>query len=623
MSSGTSSYIFFLRYYLFRYDIDLANTVKVRKIDEVDQEVVHAIMDISNLFRILVSNHYMPEFDYINTQFSFSTVFYTTFYTYCCCECAFQHEYIDYISENGTIDEPVYNKIVRCIEDGQCPHVADVPPNYICESSVNAIHIAAAVGTVEAVEYQVDQRGLRYLPTGIFGLESCFIAALKKSYTCLEIYVDDLYRIKCPSLNGSKILYGYRSKKNRKIVKIKQTSLLAYCVEKKDIRLVKCVLRHFITFNDTHRAYELAFKHRLFDIQEALLKYDRDNLEYRRARFNARWEWGSNCAILPIVCNQPEILDTVLKLASLALKLNCKFNNLLAGVCLVLKRTACYDILLQHGVHNGVAELDIQMEVKHLLFLYTFYKEFRQEIFSILSRKKNISQAINTPIVDSKSAFHAKSLMGPLQSYIDENKTLDAQVVKIMLELGADVDVIDIYGNTALTHLLKEKWYRSHCDGFREVLELLIKQNPKQYMNISVVSLGLQQDVYMKAKWKTDFTSLPGKYILDGKPHSCFGHDGVNSFALNFTGPLLIECGFPCSAKILKEALKNTLDPSEKDYLKKCLKEPRSLKLKCRDVLRRTFCGQQLRRFLDVSYLPTRIKDFILLKSTLVINDQS
>ena len=574
-------------------------------------------MDVSTTFRNLVSNQYMPEFDYIHTQFSFSTVFYRTHYSYCCCECAFQHEYVDYITEAGTIDEPVYNKIVRCIEDGQCPHVTDLPPDYICKSSVNAIHIAAAVGTVEAVKYHVGLDELKYLTTGIIRLESCIIAAFKRSYMCLEIYFDDRY----PSSSGFTMSYGYRSKKNTAIVKIKQISLLVYCVKKKDIQLLKCVLRPYITHSDIFRAYELSFKLSLFDMQEAMLNYDRDSLEYRMKRLDTgNVKKGSSCAIPAIVCNQPEVLDRVLQLAP-AYKLNRAFREVLTGVCLVLERNACYDILLQHDVHNGLVELNTQKEVKHLLFLYTFYKEFRQEIFSILMRKKNISQVINTPIRESNISSHVYLRMNPLHIYIDEHRSsLDVQVVKAMVELGADVDVTDSYGNTALRRLVQGKWW--HFEGFREVLELLIKQNPSQYINRFLVDTALRQDKCMKAR-KMDFTNLPRKCTLDGKLHSLFGHDDVNSSALNYTVPMLIECGFLCSKNTLMEALENASDPAEQDYLKKCLNEPRSLKLKCRDVLRKTFCGRQLRKFLDVAYIPNRIKNYILLKSTLVINEQS
>ena len=270
---------------------------------------------------------------------------------------------------------------------------------------------------------------------------------------------------------------------------------------------------------------------------------------------------------------------------------------------------------------NGLAELNTQKEVKHLLFLYTFYKEFRQEIFSILMRKKNISQVINTPIRESNISSHVYLKMNPLHIYIHETSSpLDVQVVKAMLELGADVDVTDIYGNTALRRLVHEK---QNCRGFREILELLIQQNPSQNMNKSLVDTALKQDKDMKAKGRVYDRSLSGKYTLDGKLHSLFGHDDVNSSALNFTGPLLIECGFVCPANTLMEALENASDPAEQDYLKKCLNEPHSLKLHCRDVLRKTFCGRQLRKFLDVAYIPNRIKNYILLKSTLVINEQS
>ena len=434
---------------------------------------------------------------------------------------------------------------------------------------------------------------------------------------CLEIYLDLCYT----SFIGFKMSYGHRSKKNTGILKIKLTPLLVYCVKKKDIRLLKCVLRPYITHSDLHRAYELSFKLSLFDMQEAMLNYDRDRLEYRRKRLGTgNVKEGSSCAIPAIVCNQPEVLDRVLHLAP-AYKLNRAFRELLTGVCLVLERNACYDILLQHDVHNGLAELNTQKEVKHLLFLYTFYKEFRQEIFSILMRKKNISQVINTPIRESNISSHVYLKMNPLHIYIHETSSpLDVQVVKAMLELGADVDVTDIYGNTALRRLVHEK---QNCRGFREILELLIQQNPSQNMNKSLVDTALKQDKDMKANGRLYYRRLSVKYTLDGKLHSLFGHDDVNSSALNFTVPLLVECGFLCPANTLIKALENASDPGEQDYLKKCLNEPRSLKLKCRDVLRKTFCGQQLRRFLDVAYIPNRIKNYILLKSTLVINEQS
>ena len=35
--------------------------------------------------------------------------------------------------------------------------------------------------------------------------------------------------------------------------------------------------------------------------------------------------------------------------------------------------------------------------------------------------------------------------------------------------------------------------------------------------------------------------------IMDCRQHAMFNHDDVQDFALNFTAPLLIECGCPFS----------------------------------------------------------------------------
>ena len=68
-------------------------------------------MDRTDAFRNLVTNKFMPDFDY-RDNFTFETVFHKTEYSYACCPCSFQHEFFTYISDDGTIDEEVYGDIV-------------------------------------------------------------------------------------------------------------------------------------------------------------------------------------------------------------------------------------------------------------------------------------------------------------------------------------------------------------------------------------------------------------------------------------------------------------------------------------------------------------------------------
>ena len=82
--------------------------------------------DVRAVFRNLVNNQYMEDFDYYNTQFTFKAVYSISKYTYRCCPCGFEHEYLDYIGKDGKIREEMYESIVNNIMAGTCTHVKDV-----------------------------------------------------------------------------------------------------------------------------------------------------------------------------------------------------------------------------------------------------------------------------------------------------------------------------------------------------------------------------------------------------------------------------------------------------------------------------------------------------------------
>ena len=60
---------------------------------------VESTMDTRERFRNFVTNVFMPDFDYLNTNFSFETVFYRTGFSYCMC--GFHREYLD-LERTGT-----------------------------------------------------------------------------------------------------------------------------------------------------------------------------------------------------------------------------------------------------------------------------------------------------------------------------------------------------------------------------------------------------------------------------------------------------------------------------------------------------------------------------------------
>ena len=569
------------------------------------------------VLRNLCLNIFMPEMDYVNTKFSFKTVFYRTYYSYGCCACAFEHEYLDYLWDDGDISEETFDKIAASIENGECPHVQTAPQDLVRETNVSAIHIAAAVGSTEAVKHHVSH--FRIVKSGIFRLEPYVIAAMKGSYQCVGLYFDGFpenFSISC----GFYMLNASRSKQDQDegpLIKVKRLSFLEFCVEKRDLRLLNSILRKTVSHSNFHSAYELTYKHNLTGIREALMKYDKEALEYRRTILDTgNVREGSSCALPSIVCNQPEVLDEVLQFTPTH-KLSGAFKFSLHQTCHVLKRRECQEILLKHEVSEGTGEMSKLSNLGRLLHLFSFYKGFRQETISYIAEIPNLVHAINTPYNEDRSSFRSLSLMGPLHAYIDENKVLDPTVIKAMLDLGSDVDVTDFNGNSPLIHLLKERWWL-FCEGFRETLELLIYENPSLYLNRAAVYLGLKQDAYIRTTWNLNFANMPGSFLMDGRMHSLFGHNDADSSALNFIGPLLIECGFPIpTADTLLKARKEVLDPVEVAYIKKSIKEPRSLKLCCRDSLRKHFKARCLHKFVEDAVIPNRLKDYILLKPNL------
>ena len=66
-------------------------------------------MDVRTTFRSLVTKEFMPHHDY-GTTFEFRTVFYKSAFSYACCPCAFEHEFLLYIDRYGNINEDVYQK---------------------------------------------------------------------------------------------------------------------------------------------------------------------------------------------------------------------------------------------------------------------------------------------------------------------------------------------------------------------------------------------------------------------------------------------------------------------------------------------------------------------------------
>ena len=75
-------------------------------------------------FRSMVTNQLIENVNYLQEKYSFLTVFHkfasilASGSTYCCCRCAHDHEYLEYILETGEVDEKLFNEIVKSLKAG-------------------------------------------------------------------------------------------------------------------------------------------------------------------------------------------------------------------------------------------------------------------------------------------------------------------------------------------------------------------------------------------------------------------------------------------------------------------------------------------------------------------------
>ena len=141
-------------------------------------------------FRNLVINVYMEHWDYYRRRFAFNTVFYCGPFSYRCCICSYEFEYLEFISDNGEIHEDIYEKILKCILDGQCPHVEGARADHVVETEVYGIHVAAAVGTERAVEQRYPRE---FSHTRIFKVCPLLMSLLKNKPNMLRNFRDIMY----------------------------------------------------------------------------------------------------------------------------------------------------------------------------------------------------------------------------------------------------------------------------------------------------------------------------------------------------------------------------------------------------------------------------------------------
>ena len=211
-------------------------------------------MDLTDAFRTLVTNQYMPDFDY-RGRFQFETVFYKTGYSYACCPCAFQHEFLTYISDDGSIDEKVYEDIVSYIVFGRCTHVGrGVPDAWVKETSVSGLQIAVAVSTKQAEQDKMERSKITRRKEEIFQLSLHNIVLIKKKYDNLEWYLrtyftkTDLFDF---IMDNDYVLVCRKSNENQDVFIVEKLTLIETLVHTRDNGVIKDVLESKTRYGDS------------------------------------------------------------------------------------------------------------------------------------------------------------------------------------------------------------------------------------------------------------------------------------------------------------------------------------------------------------------------------------
>ena len=212
------------------------------------------------MLRHLVTNQYIEDFNYARKRLTFRVLH--TPYSYRCCQCAFIHEYVQYIADDGTVDEKLYELIEQSIIDGRCPHVDGVPNNCVRETTVNAVHIAIASNNIEvASRYYQDYD---FVSTNIFQLIPFRVALVRGNSEILDIAKAALsnaghFTVGNNLVHAKKITFAYRNTR-RGTLTVDYVSTTLFCLRYKKKFLLPRILHPLVVHMDINETLALSFK---------------------------------------------------------------------------------------------------------------------------------------------------------------------------------------------------------------------------------------------------------------------------------------------------------------------------------------------------------------------------
>ena len=551
-------------------------------------------MDVRKIFRRLVTNQRIPKLDYHTYELAFHTVYKVSSFSYQWCPCAFEHEFVTYISNEGTINEALYDHILQCIMQGKCPHVNKCTEDAVTESKVFAIHIAAAANTTHVFK-KVSYKESAVLKSSICEQTPFSIALMKENLSVLTRPVQNV----CCFVKSSEKPYT---------IKFKLMDFSELCVIKRNRQLLKRFYKangRFLcpSVNVLARVLQYGFT----DMRQVVLGGDAWNhtiydVAHADAATIIKWcelafLYDDRIILTGILDNYGTRKEDTCIQPTMQLYYKHHITKKLKELSSVLKRESCVSILSKHC--SGVCpEMTSSSIVLTLLKAIMRSHDFRihNEITIALKLTNNISELVN--------------IAGVHSLVLEDLKNGKTDVLRTILYLGANVN-LGAEGKTLLDKIL---------GNFMEALtkriaiEMLLYENPDVHVHATSAIIAVRQDFHVPFPLRQKRIIKNTELCMDAKEHGRFGHDG-DTLALNFLGHLLVECGFIFRSKSC-EILRETYEELPPFNIPN-VDIPRSLQLICRDSLRRHYKGRQIHAFVEGGHVPSRIKDFILLKPTL------
>ena len=600
-------------------------------------------MSDRDIFQKLIKNDFIPDITYSQYHFSFQTVFYRSSVSYRVCGCAFENEYLDYISETAAINEEMAYTVLQNIINGKCPHVDKVDQKCIRETSISAIHIATFVGNKQAIDdYFNDYKAV---PGKIFRMSPYRLAIVKENISVIDLFhnaIGNRILMNLEVIPVWNLLYAQRNIEEKQNISFECLSAPELCVRKRNKPLLKAVLNPLLEYKNIHKAFGQAIKHGLKDMEKELTEYIQSIYE------RGRQEDAIKCVHYAIVNGHTELLSNMMKLAYSCESILMKY---VSEACILMGRSACVDICKFYGVLDSKDEAskDLGKELSELsnwLHRYhdhsniedfqaylkeTFYKRSNPHIKLCGFCCKNIHPEVLKLILDLEAEKdNAQKRKVTMTNCVDGSMSFYCSTTPLppwrlkyrkasFAESNHHYRFSQLERNIALAYLMSKRtsfecYPLENKNTQRENIERVLYENPSLALNRFTVSLAISLD----ETYESDVGKLHGDFIMDNEEHSCFGYRAKDCFALSFFAPLLLECGFRTERQLLVNALENKkLHDSERAYICHHLFSARSLKLRCRDVIRDYFEGRQLHKFVDTLFLPQTIKDFLLLNDIL------